>query len=201
MSELAGKVERHRWTTHGYWIGEYQWTSEDEDHRPALVAKCGGPGMCSECTAEQKALWQKLAAARSVAPPPRLRQVPPSSAKPWSSGTAALTDDPLAGVWADPMGRWTAEQADAARATLDAARRRLAGRVVVDLPTVHVDDEGYHRVHTDAGEDIVGLLNLDEDVEVHTDDAVYTGPGAVELAAAILAVHAGAAAESKSGGA
>lgn len=67
-----------------------------------------------------------------------------------------LTDDmvdPLAGVWADPMGRWTPEQADAARATLEAARRRLANHAVVKLPqpTQPADGSRGQRAAWDTG--------------------------------------------------
>lgn len=41
------------WSTHGHWIAGGTPSSEDMTTRPALVAKCGGPAMCRQCSQEQ----------------------------------------------------------------------------------------------------------------------------------------------------
>ena len=44
---------RDRWSTHGHWLGDGEPTVEQQRVRPRLVARCGGPGVCSQCSRER----------------------------------------------------------------------------------------------------------------------------------------------------
>ncbi len=73
----------------------------------------------------------------------------------------------------------------------------LPAQLVLDAPRAQRDDtgEGYWSVVTAAVGRVVGYRDVNGDLAVETDDSVYTGPEAGELALAILAVHTAAAGE------
>jgi hypothetical protein len=42
------------WTDHGHWVGDSIPSWADYARRPKLVARCGGPGLCAECSKFKK---------------------------------------------------------------------------------------------------------------------------------------------------
>lgn len=51
------------WTTHGHHI---EGTDMNPDFRPTQRSRCGGPGLCGKCSAEQARTHQKLREAANI---------------------------------------------------------------------------------------------------------------------------------------
>lgn len=44
------------WTRHGHWIGQGTPTEEQLAVRPYVTQRCGGPGLCSDCSVDASGL-------------------------------------------------------------------------------------------------------------------------------------------------